>query len=264
MALQVKSGDSADSAWRLSAQPAELSEREVHIWQAGLDRSPSQTHSYLLTLSSDERARADRFYFRKDRESFIVARGVLRSILGRYLNRAPESLRFHYSSHGKPALDVDSGGDVIRFNLSHSHRMALYAIARDREVGIDIEFVREGPLADRIAEQFFSPNEVRTLQALPSVHQRHAFFLCWTRKEAYIKGRGEGLSLPLDQFDVSLTPGEPAKLMSTRPDPLEAERWLLQDLTLEQAGYAAAIAIEGGDRCTVFRRYIFPPDGPAS
>jgi 4'-phosphopantetheinyl transferase len=161
-------------------------------------------------------------------------------------------------------LEFDSGGDLIRFNLSHSHRMALCAIARDRELGIDIEFVREGPHADQIAEQFFSPNEVRTLRALTPAHQRYAFFLCWTRKEAYIKARGEGLSLPLDQFDVSLTPGEPAKLMNTRTDPLEAERWLLQDLTLDQAGYAAAVAIEGADRSTVFRRYIFPPDGPAS
>ena len=264
MALSVKSGDSAYSTWQLPAAPVELSDREVHIWQAGLDRSPSQTDSYLLTLSTDERARADRFYFRKDRESFIVARGVLRSILGSYLNRAPESLRFHYSPHGKPALEFDSAGDLIRFNLSHSHRMALYAIARDRELGIDIEFVREGPHADQIAEQFFSPNEVRTLRALPRAHQRYAFFLCWTRKEAYIKARGEGLSLPLNQFDVSLIPGEPAKLMNTRTDPLEAERWLLQDLTLDQAGYAAAVAIEGADRSTVFRRYIFPPDGPAS
>jgi 4'-phosphopantetheinyl transferase len=264
VALRVKSGDSAYSTWQLPAAPVELSEREVHIWQAGLDRSPSQTDSYLLTLSTDERARADRFYFRKDRESFIVARGVLRSILGRYLNRTPESLHFHYSSHGKPELEFDSGGDSIRFNLSHSHRMALYAIACDQELGIDIEHIRDGPHAEHIAEQFFSPNEVRVLRALPSAQQRYAFFLCWTRKEAYIKGRGEGLSLPLDQFDVSLTPGEPAKLLSTRPDPLEAERWLLQDLTLEQAGYAAAVAIAGGDRSTVFRRYIFPPDAQTS
>jgi 4'-phosphopantetheinyl transferase len=211
-------------------------------------------------LSSDERARADRFYFSQDRESFIVARGMLRSILGRYLNRSPEALRFHYSAHGKPALDFDSGDDAIRFNLSHSHRMGLYAFARDREVGIDVEFVRDGPHAEHIAEHFFSPDEVRSLQALPPAQRRHAFFLCWTRKEAYIKGRGEGLSLPLDQFDVSLTPGEPAKLLSTRPDPLEAGRWFLQDLTLGPDGYAAAVAIEGADRSVVLGRYVFAAD----
>lgn len=256
----MKTDHSASATWRLPPERLELRECEVHIWQVGLDQSPLQTDSYLLTLSSDERARADRFYFQKDRESFIVARGVLRGILGRYLKRTPESLHFHYSSHGKPALNYDSGGDSIRFNLSHSHRIALYAIARNREVGIDIELVRDGPHAEHIAEQFFSPGEVRSLQALPTVQQRYAFFLCWTRKEAYIKGRGEGLSLPLDQFDVSLAPGEPAKLLSTRPDPLEANRWLLQDLTLDQAGYAAAVAIEGGDRSTVFSRYLISAD----
>ena len=130
VALQVKSDDLTYSAWQLPAEPMELREDEVHIWQAGLDRSPLQINSYLLTLSSDERVRAERFYFRKDRESFIVARGVLRSILGRYLHRAPASLQFDYSSHGKPVLLFDSAGDSIRFNLSHSERMALYAIAR--------------------------------------------------------------------------------------------------------------------------------------
>ena len=249
--------DYSDSAiWRLPTESLELREQDVHIWQVGLDHGSSQTDGYLLTLSSDERERADRFYFQKDRESFIAARGVLRSILGRYLNRAPESLRFRYSSHGKPALDFGSGGDSIRFNLSHSHRTVLYAIARDREVGIDIEFVREGPHEEQIAEHFFSPNEVRTLRSLPPVQQRYAFFLCWTRKGAYIKARGEGLSVPLDQFDVSLMPGEQAKLLSTRPDPLEAGRWSLHDLAVEPTGYAAAVAVEGRVRSIALRHWL--------
>ena len=137
-------------------------------------------------------------------------------------NKAPECLSFCYGSHGKPALVWESGGDAIRFNISHSDGVALYAVTRGREVGIDLELVRRGLEIEEIAERFFSRLEIATLRALPTPLRRYAFFLCWTRKEAYIKARGEGLSLPLDQFDVSLIPGEPATLMSTRPDSDEA------------------------------------------
>jgi 4'-phosphopantetheinyl transferase len=239
--------NSPADAWRDPPKALILGNREVHVWQAALDQSPSQLDSYLRTLSADERARADRFHFQEDREHFIVARGVLRSILGLYLRKAPEFLSFRYTSYGKPALDLGSGGEAIRFNLSHSHKMALYAVARGREVGIDLEFISGSPQAEQIAERFFSSEEISTLRALPPALQRHGFFLCWTRKEAYIKARGEGLSLPLDQFDVSLKPGEPAELLGTRPDPLEARRWSLRNLTIEPSGYGAALAVEGSD-----------------
>jgi 4'-phosphopantetheinyl transferase len=125
--------------------------------------------------------------------------------------------------------------------------VALYAVARGREVGIDLEFIRRDLEVEQIAERFFSRQEIATLRALPADLRRDAFFLCWTRKEAYIKARGEGLSLPLDQFDVSLIPGEPAALLSTRPDSDEALRWSLQELPLG-SGYVAALAVEGRGR----------------
>ncbi len=128
--------------------------------------------------------------------------------------------------------------------MSHSHGVALYAVTRDREVGIDLEFIRRDLEVEQIAERFFSRRETATLRALPTALREYAFFLCWTRKEAYIKARGEGLSLPLDQFDVSLIPGEPAALLSTQPDSDEALRWSLQELTLA-SGYVAALAVEG-------------------
>jgi 4'-phosphopantetheinyl transferase len=165
---------------------------------------------------------------------------VLRAILGGYLNQGPECLSFCYNSQGKPALD----GDAIRFNVSHSHGVALYAVTRGREVGIDIEHIRFDLAVAEIAERFFSRREVVMLRALPAEVQRQAFFLCWTRKEAYIKARGEGLSLPLDQFDVSLAPGEPAAVLGTQRDPSEASRWSLQELT-PAPGYVAALAVEG-------------------
>ena len=188
---------------------------------------------------------------------------MLRCILGLYLNRDPGSLSFHYTAHGKPGLVFESGSDTVRFNLSHSHNSALYAVARDRELGIDLEFVHGQPQAEEIAERFFSSREITTLRALPPALQRYAFFLCWTRKEAYIKARGEGLSLPLDQFDVSLTPGEPAELLSTRPDPLEADRWTLRDLSLQSPGYAAAIAVEGNEWSIALWRWPNSPEVPA-
>lgn len=217
---------------------------DVHVWRATLDETPSGIDTFLHTLAADERTRAELFYFPRDRERFIVARGVLRAILGLYSNSAPECLSFRYSSHGKPSLALESGGTAIRFNISHSHGVALYAVTRAREVGIDIEFLRSDLEGERIAERFFSQREIATLRALPRDLRESAFFRCWTRKEAYIKAKGEGLSLPLDQFDVSLTPGEPAALLSTQRDPDEARRWSLQDLT-PAPGYAAALAVEG-------------------
>ena len=242
--MKIVPSTSTVPPWSFTPATLILGSNEVHVWRASLDEPPPHISGFLHTLAADERKRAERFHFQRDREQFITAHGVLRAILGLYLNRAPESLSFRYSSHGKPALACESGGDALRFNMSHSHGVALYAIARDHEIGIDVEFIRCDLEAEQIAERFFSRGEIATLRALPLSLRKCAFFLCWTRKEAYIKARGEGLSIPLDQFDVSLIPGEPAALLSTRPDADEALRWSLQELTLA-SGYVAAVAVEG-------------------
>jgi 4'-phosphopantetheinyl transferase len=232
--------------WRFPPATIILGRNEVHVWRADLDQPPPQIESFLHTLSTDEQMRAERFYFQRDRERFITAHGILRAVLGLYLNRAPKCLSFYSSPHGKPALALESGGDALRFNMSHSHGVALYAVSRGREVGVDLEFIRRDFEVEQIAERFFSRRETGTLLALPTNSRKYAFFLGWTRKEAYIKARGEGLSLPLDQFDVSLIPGEPAALLSTRPDPDDALRWSLQEL-FPATDYAAALAMEGPD-----------------
>ena len=240
---EIKAAD-FDSVWFEPPERLALGNDAVHVWRVGLDQSPSQIALLQNNLDDDERSRADRFYFSRDRERFIVARGILRAILGRYSNRSPNSLCFSYSTHGKPELVSESDADGIRFNLSHSHGEALYAVSRGREVGVDLEFIRCDLEAEQIAERFFSHSEIETLQALPPSLRKYAFFLCWTRKEAYIKARGEGLSLALDKFDVSLTPGEPAALLSTQSDVDEAHRWSLRNLTPAD-GYAAAVATKG-------------------
>ena len=230
--------------WRSPPESLALDCDEVHAWRATLDQPPSQVQSLLLNLATDEQTRAERFHFARDRARFIVARGVLRAILGRYLNREPACLPFCYGSHGKPALAGQSDRGAIRFNASHSHGVALFAVTRGREVGIDIERIRFDLAVAEIANRFFSRREIAMLRALPAASQHQAFFRCWTRKEAYIKARGEGLSMPLDQFEVSLAPGAPAAMLGTQGDPSEASRWSLQELT-PAPGYAAALAVEG-------------------
>lgn len=233
-----------DHSWLDPPESLALADDDVHVWRASLDLKAERIRDLECTLTSRERERAERFYFRRGQEHFIVTHGVLRAILSRYLGIEPGQLRFCYGSHGKPALTRESGGQVVRFNLSHSHGLALYAVTRYREVGIDLEHIRADLDHTLIAEQFFSPREVATLRTVPRNLQIEAFFNCWTRKEAYVKARGEGLSLPLDRFDVSFAPGEPAALVRTQGDLLEASRWTLQELC-PATGYVAALAVEG-------------------
>jgi 4'-phosphopantetheinyl transferase len=225
-----------------------LADDYVHVWQARLNQHESDATPFLRILSPDERARAERFHFQKDRVRFILARGILRTLLARYLDSDPARFRFDYNAYGKPKLtgDISASARSLRFNLSHAHELALYAFTLRREVGIDVEFIREDFAGEGIAERFFSEREIASLRALSQSQHVEGFFNCWTRKEAYIKARGEGLSLPLDRFDVSLAPGESAALLCVRDETEELQRWRLQALTPE-AGYAAALAVEGFD-----------------
>jgi 4'-phosphopantetheinyl transferase len=230
--------------WRTPPEFITLTHGEVHVWRTSLDWPFSKLEQFLALLSPDERERANRFRFARDRTHFIAARGVLRSVLGRYLSREPHLLRFSYNHYGKPELAQENGTLTLHFNLAHSHIMALYAVALDYPVGIDLEYRRADFATADIAERFFSPREVQMLSAIPDAMRTRAFFLCWTRKEAYIKARGMGLSLELDMFDVSLHPEEPAQLLDTREEGQDAARWSLYALA-PGAGYEGALAIEG-------------------
>lgn len=229
-----------------SPPPAELvlSSDDVHVWCASLDQSASSLRRLAQTLSADEQVRAGRFYFERDRKHFIAGRGLLRTILGRYLRIEAERLQFCYGPRGKPTLAETYGG-MLRFNVSHSHGVALYAVTLGREVGVDIERVRSLADADQIAERFFSARENAVFCALAPGQKDEAFFNCWTRKEAYIKATGDGLARPLDEFDVSFVPGEPASLLYVEGDPQETIRWSLRALT-PALDYAAALVVEGG------------------
>jgi 4'-phosphopantetheinyl transferase len=233
-------------SWNAPPETLSLANGDVHVWKASLDPAPMRAHGLAEMLSEDERARASGFFFEQDRSRFIVCRGVLRIILGRYLGAPPGSLKFSYGPHGKPAVSPGSGGTALRFNVAHSQGMALYGVTIGREIGIDIERIRSDFATDQIADQCFSRRELAALRALSPESRLEGFFRCWTRKEAYLKARGEGLSLPLTRFDVSLIPGERTVQLSTPDTPLEAARWSLEELP---AGpdYIAAIAVEGHD-----------------
>lgn len=231
--------------WPRPPDSLALCEGEVHVWRNSLGRSEAEVRRLFETLNEEEQARARRFHFERDRDSFVVARGVLRAALGLYLSRRPEEVEFSYTSYGKPFLNPASATGALRFNTSHTHGLALYAFTLGLEVGVDVELIREDFATEEIAEQFFSAREVSMLRRVPRGRKGEAFFNCWTRKEAYIKARGEGLSHPLQDFTVSLVPDERAALLDSKLGREEVSRWDLRDLRVG-AGYAAALAAESG------------------
>ncbi len=216
----------------------------VHVWRIEID-VPASSETFLYTLlGPDERARADRFLHAEDRRRYTVARGVLRTLLSRYLKVQPGSLDFLYGVHGKPSLLETGDGCDLRFNLSHSHGLALYAFAISREVGVDVERVRPNTDIAGVSRRSFSTAEAQALLTIPPDKRREAFFACWTRKEAFIKAHGEGIALGLNRFDVEFRPGEPAALLRFEGDPAEVSRWSMRALEAGE-GYMAALAVEG-------------------
>jgi 4'-phosphopantetheinyl transferase len=230
--------------WSPAPKDLLLAANEVHVWRAQLDLPSSQVQRLRAILTEDEVDRANRFSFEILRQRFIAARGALRSILSRYITIFPGHLRFLYNQYGKPFLAPEFSSYLLNFNLSHSGSMALYAMTRNKEIGVDVERVRSNFEYEEIAERFFSANEVAILRTIPAEQKLEAFYNCWTRKEAYIKAHGKGLSIPLDSFDVSFAPGEPAVLLHTKDEPQERSLWTLRDIQ-PGPGYVGALAVKG-------------------
>jgi 4'-phosphopantetheinyl transferase len=231
-----------DSVADFAEHKLTLSESEIHVWQAFLDFEESALSQFESVLSADEKARAARFRFARDREHFVAARGILRELMGYYQRRPPSAIGFSsYRPEAKPALQLEYGQLPIRFNLARSHGLAVFAFARGREVGIDVELIQPSLAAEETAQHFFSRLEIKELHSLPAAMRPEGFSLCWARKEAYVKARGKGLYIPLNSFSVSLTPGQQERLQSA-----DSDRWRLRSFQ-PAPGFVGAIAAEGQD-----------------
>ena len=225
------------SVWKTPTTAPELAADEVHVWSLDLEDIAADD----ACLSPDERERAERIATQRHRQRFVTARSTMRRLLAQYLGCEPAWLVFTYGEHGKPALQESD----LSFNMSHSHEMVLYAVTRVRAVGIDVEWPRPKVAYEQIAERFFSLEEREALSAVATTEKKAAFYNIWTRKEAYIKARGDGITAGLDTFGVSM--GADAALMYSDEGQAELARWQMQ--TLDPApGYVAALCAEGAWR----------------
>ncbi len=229
-------------------------DQEVHVWEVSLSQVGARTATFAALLTADEKQRAASFFREEDRSRFIVAHGLLRQLLGQYLSVKPEELRFRVNAFGKPALIQTSEEQPLSFNLAHSGDVILYAVTRCRKVGIDVEQIQPDLDVMELAQSQFAEQEVRCLQAFGPNERRDVFFRIWTCKEAYIKARGQGLSLPLQGFAVTLGRNEPTQIGWSEDDPDVSKNWSVFHLdTLP--GYAAAVVVEGRPVQLVSRRW---------
>ena len=225
-------------------------DHEVHIWRSFLDLSPAALEQAIALLADDEVERARRYKFARDRRRFVAARAFLRRTLAEYLSVAPSRLTFAYGRFGKPELLPGANTETVEFNLSHAADLALLAITRGRRVGIDVERVDQSLDFQTIALRFFSEHEKAALDEMPDEARERGFYCCWTRKEAFLKALGDGLTYPLDSFDVSLD--WVPRLLRVRNDTKLASKWMLYHLD-PKPGYAAALAVEGRGVQVVWR-----------
>jgi 4'-phosphopantetheinyl transferase len=217
---------------------------DLQLWRVELDRPPATTELLAECLSPEERGRAERFVRQTDRRQFIVSHAAVRSILGKCLDVAPERVEMTIRPGGKPELTPAAGAPPLRYSLSHSEGLAMVALTLGREVGIDVERVRPSLDVANIVERYFAPGERAAWRALPECQRLAAFFRCWTRKEAYLKARGVGLSSGLDRFEVSLAPDEPARLLRGSEPSDSGAQWCVYDVS-PGGEYIAACVVEG-------------------
>ena len=248
-----------DEPWESPPESIRLPDDEVHVWRARLDLLPESLQAFQGVLADEERERAERLVRGRDRRRSVASRGILRVLLGRYLGLEPGELCFTYGRKGKPALDLSravsapgaSGGpssgtraELLRFNVSHSGDLLLVGLTADRDLGIDVERVRPGRDMGRIVERFFSEREKAEFRSISEPLKPEAFYTCWSRKEAFLKALGEGLSHPLNRFSVSVNPGEPVRFCCDGPGGGGPWPWTFREIRPGE-GYVGAVAVRG-------------------
>lgn len=235
--------------WSAGPEKPELLVGRVHVWRLSLDaarlgeESSSFSEAQGAVLAPDELARASRFHFDRDRVRYVRCRSALRFLLARYLGIAAPHIRFTYTPNGKPELAADQNSRQLRFNVSHSGNMALIAVGVQDALGVDIEKIRPGVNTAELSERFFSARERAGLRVLPETMLVAAFYACWARKEAFLKAIGEGLGFPLEDFSVSVHPGQPPHLEEIKGDPNAGQQWSLLDLEAAPH-FKSAVAVE--------------------
>lgn len=243
-------GARADEAWEPRAQPPELGAGEVHVWHFRLVIPEGRETDWRAVLSAPERERADKFAFPHLRERYVVAHAIMRQLLGGYLRVDPASFVYEIAERGKPSLP----GKPLHFNLSHANEHGLLAVTKAGEVGVDIESIDRKLDRTGIAERFFSRAEADELASLSPELQPEAFCNLWTRKEAWLKATGAGISEGLNQVEFNCRPGEPARLLRIKGDEREAASWFIQSFRPPD-GHVGAIALRAKHtrvRCFAF------------
>jgi 4'-phosphopantetheinyl transferase len=236
--------------WQTQERPDPLREDEVHLWIAPLTMPPEKLSYFKSILSVDEKERVRRFRKISDGKRYLVARGSLRCLLASYVAGAPDQLQFTYGVFGKPSLSNQTSKTLLNFSVSHSEDRVLFGFARGRRIGVDLEYVRPDIDALALAKSYFSPDEFWRLRRLPATEQCEAFYCAWTRKEAYLKACGEGLSFGLERVEVSFNPAEPAMIRNVADAPNVSAAWTVKHLSPDP-NYVGAVAVE--DRSVTFR-----------
>lgn len=229
----------------------------VHVWQAALLLPETVLDEFRLCLSDDEKSRANRLIRPMLGREYVAVHGILRLLLGRYLAVDPSEIRLDAGLQGKPRLDMPGQGMDLRFNLSHSGGLALFAVALGREVGVDVECLGGTSDLNRLAERYFAPAERAALRAVSAEEKAAALFRCWTRKEAYLKARGDGLTVSLDKFSVPMSPAASCARLGQPVHEGEPDRWVLYHLE-PGAGYIGALAVEGHVARVVCKAWDYP------
>ena len=247
---------STPATWPEGPERPTLAPGEIHVWQAPLSGGRDQRDRLAVHLSAAEVERESRFRFERDATRYAIARGFLRVLLGRYCDAQPAELRILESDRGRPSLEPGIAAPDFDFNLSHSRNLVVFAFAPNARVGIDVEWMMPLDDMENLVALNFSSRERETWRCLAADSRERAFFDCWTRKEAFVKAIGEGLSHPLDSFDVTLAPDDEPALQRLAVAPNEHDRWSLYALD-PAPGYASALAVEATAvnlRCFSIRR----------
>lgn len=242
--------------WEPSASILRLGNHDLQVWRCYTDSSDLRVSRLIQLLSPDELIRAGRYVFERDRIQFVIARAFLRSVLGRYLLKSPKSLRFAYGPNGKPELSPNAYESTLGFNLAHAGKLAVCAVCRSKEVGVDIESLKLPQNEISNWESVLAESEMNAINSLPSGDRATALLSCWTRKESFLKSTGDGLQIPLNSIEVSVNPTDLPRMLSICGSREEAENWFMEAFTSEH-GYVGAVVARGKDWNVQYRDFEF-------